>query len=119
MQSDYQIIIIIILIITSIISLALYVALVYIPSSRAADQVDILSTQGTEVIDMINNEIDTIKDNTITLVNGICEGFCTGACTYNSRLVTCPLSQEAIPSFCDPITYNINDPNCCCGRLCD
>ena len=110
MITDYEIILIIITIITIIISLAFYVFFVYIPAARAADQLDILVGQGEDVITLVEDRIETVKEDTADTLFAVCKTVCTVVQDLNNLFmgIHCKLEQQAIPAYCDPLVFNVD-----------
>ena len=110
MITDYEIILIIITIITIIISLAFYVFFVYIPAARAADQLDIIVGQGEDVIDLVEDRITTVREDTAETLFAVCKTVCQAVHELNDlfSFLPCKLEQQAIPAYCDPLIFNVD-----------
>lgn len=120
MITDYQIALIIISIVGTIISISLYVYFVYIPAARAENQIDIINQTGSEVIDVVNDRIEDIKETTSETLNSICDALHNLICTYNNfpfyggcTSNAAGLGSDAYPNFCNE--YLPLDPNCVCS----
>lgn len=114
LETDYQIILIIITIIGFIISTAFYVYFVYLPATRAEDQLDIITAQGEDLITLINDRTSEIEQNTIENLRNTCEAISNLICSYNTKLIffniiyppcdsggKCALDTRAYPAFCN------------------
>jgi hypothetical protein len=119
MVTDYQIALIVITIIGFIISTAFYVYFVYIPAARAEDKIDTFSAQGEALVDLVNQGVTNIQEETIEILTNICESIKSLICTYNTRLPfegcnndQCPLTLDAYPNYCKdlvPFTNSCTD----------
>ena len=101
---------------------------VYLPAARAEDQIDIINKQGNEIINTVNNQIDTISDDTRATLISICQTINDNICFYNagdngcggyfiggcrpSVSISCPLTIEAYPVYCRDLVPI--DPACLC-----
>lgn len=109
MTTDYQIILIVITIIGFIISIMFYIYFVYIPATRAASNLDIIAKQGEDAITLVEDRIQTVKDVTAETLLQTCKTICQTVQAYNSSILgpPCPLTQSAIPAYCDPAIFNL------------
>ena len=123
LETDYQIVIIIITIIGFIISTAFYVYFVYLPASRIEDQFDIISKQGEEVITTINDRIIDVENSTTETLTSICQSIRSLICTYNCLPVGggcqnptsfCPLRSDAYPDYCNSLVPFTSCPSSTC-----
>jgi len=123
LETDYQIVLIIITIIGFIISTAFYVYFVYIPTARAETKIDTISAQGLALLDLVNQRINEAEGATTEALTGLCQSFATFITDYNcnSTFTGCPscptglcclLSQEAYPQFCNSL---VPFPAQCCS----
>ena len=123
-ETDYQIVLIIIMIIGFIISTAFYVYFVYLPASRIEDQFEIINTRSNEVLDVVNQRIILAGDETVETLISVCSSLQQFLCLYNcsdlgfctTPIPTCPLSIKAYPDYCQtlvPFTpATCPDPRC-------
>src|SRR4029079_3123588 len=124
LESDYQIVLIIITIIGFIISTAFYVYFVYLPATRAEDQLDIIAARGEDLITLVNRRTDEFEENTTETLKSVCETIKNLICTYNKQGILptppcsnvlgpfCGLTEQAYPNFCNqfsPFPTNICD----------
>jgi hypothetical protein len=118
MIKDYQIILIIISIITLIITISLYIFFIYIPAARAADQLDVLVVQGTNIINVVDNAVESVQEAIPERVDDVCKGICSFIFGFNEFADNTPFfggcvllnTNKAIPSYC-PESYK--DPIGC------
>ena len=119
MVSDYQITLIVITIISFIISIAFYIYFVYVPAGRAASELTTVVGQGQAAITLIEDRIETVRENTAAALTQVCTKVCQTVCLYNSTFGSgipgCALNQQAVPAYCDPTIYNVSPGTCTCG----
>ena len=112
-ETDYQIVLIIIMIIGFIISTAFYVYFVYLPASRIEDQFEIINTRSNEVLDVVNQRIILAGDETVETLISVCGSIQSFICAYNCSPIGgnclvvgdpfCPLRIEAYPVYCQDL----------------
>ena len=121
MITDYQIILIIITILTIIISIALYTFFVYIPASRAAAQVDVLVNQGESIITTVNNQIENVREDTTETLNAVCRTICLVVHDVNEfiTIIGCePLAGNlAVPAYCPEAFKDVGPGPTFCGGV--
>jgi len=118
-ETDYQIVLIIITIIGFIISTAFYVYFVYLPATRAEDQLDIIAAQGENLITLVNQRTDEFEQNTTANLKSTCEAIKNLICTYNTNIQCntvnrpCVLTSYAYPEFCNQFSPFPTEPCDC------
>lgn len=121
LTTDYQIILIIITIVSFLISLGLYVYFIYLPIAEAEIKIDRVATSTEDVITLINQRVQSNGGLISQSVEELCNGFQSIICAYNNSadaIKTCPgtktcvLTTQAYPAFCESILpFN---PSCTC-----
>lgn len=86
-----------------------YIYFVYIPATRAASNLNVIAQHGEDVITLVEDRIQTVKDVTAETLLQTCKTICQTVQLYNSSIfaVSCPLTQQAIPAYCDPTIFNL------------